>query len=105
MLKRQERERGLRQHAKRRNEREGRLRPGRVREINRAMPTFARPSRITGTARRLLRLSRQVSRSLRQPGRQQKRTGFSRQFQRRAIVNVRYAPAKKGARWKAHGRY
>jgi hypothetical protein len=42
---------------------------------------------------------------LRQPGRQQKQTSFSRQFQRRAIVNVRYAPAKKGATWKAHGRY
>jgi hypothetical protein len=87
------------------NEREGRLRPGRARKMNTAIPAFARPSRITGTARRLLRLSRQVSRALRQPGRRQKQPSFSRQFQRRAIVNVRYAPAKKGATWKAHGRY
>jgi hypothetical protein len=87
------------------DERKGRLRPGRARKMNTAMPGFARPSRITGTARRLLRLSRQVSRSLRQPGRQQNQPSFSRQFQRRAIVNVRYAPAKKSATWKAHGRY
>src|SRR5215472_6694331 len=87
------------------SEREGRLQPGRVRQINTAPPAFARPNRMTGTARRLLRLSRLVSRSLREGGRQQNPTSFSRQFQRRAIVNVRYAPSKKGATWKAHGRY
>jgi type IV secretory pathway VirD2 relaxase len=38
-------------------------------------------------------------------GSQQNKTSFGRQFQRRAIVNVRYASAKKGATWKAHGRY
>jgi len=88
-----------------RGERSGRVRPGKVRRTNTA------PPRVTGTARNLLRLARLVSRS--SPGRNRAEPSFSRSsasakpspFQRRAIVNVRYATARTPGGWKAHGTY
>ncbi len=85
-------------------ERSGRLRPGRVRRQN----TSARP--ITGTARNLLRLTRLVSRSRKvttargtTPSASHQRS--SSMFQRRCIVNVRYASNRASGGWKAHGTY
>lgn len=80
-------------------EREGRLRPGRARYINTAAP------RLAGTTARLLRLSRQVSTITRQTSKTQQRESFSRQFNRRAIVNVRYSPGRMRGGWRAHGKY
>ena len=78
-----------------------RLRPGRVRRLT------ASPS--TGSARRLLHLARSVSRtpSLRSGQRNTVRSGRGAvtQFQRRAIVNVRYSNSRVKGAWKAHGRY
>jgi hypothetical protein len=86
-------------------ERSSRLRPGRVRQTNTS------PPRVTGTARNLLRLTRLVSRSAPASGKPSQ--SFSRSsvslksssFQRRAIVNVRYASARTPGGWKAHGTY
>lgn len=81
----------------------GRLHPGRRRAINTEVPRFGHAAAWTGTASRLLRLARQVSRAV---GPSQSKGGFSsRQFQRRAIVNVRYANSRVKGGWKAHGRY
>ena len=90
---------------KERGERSSRLRPGRVRRDT------TPPPRVTGTARNLLRLARLVSRS--SPGGAKTTPSFSRlpgsakspPFQRRAIVNVRYASARTPGGWKAHGTY
>ena len=76
------------------SERSSRLRPGRVRQ------TKTPPPRITGTAKNLFRLARLVSRS--SPGGAKATSAFSRlpvsqkssAFQRRCIVNVRYASAR-----------
>ena len=77
------------------------LRPGRVRRM------AGSPN--TGTARRLLRLARLVSRSARSGIRQRasgrNRGGTGVQLQRRAIVNVRYSSGRVKGAWKAHGRY
>jgi hypothetical protein len=90
---------------KEKGERSSRLRPGRVRRATTS------PPRVTGTARNLLRLARLVSRSF--PGGAKATPTFSRSsasakaatFQRRAIVNVRYASARTPGGWKAHGTY
>jgi len=90
---------------KARGERSSRLRPGRVRR------TSTPPPPVTGTAKNLLRLVRLVSRS--SPGGAQATSAFSRlpgsakpsAFQRRSIVNVRYASARTPGGWKAHGTY
>ena len=78
-----------------------RLRPGRVRRLT------GSPS--TGSARRLLHLVRSVSRATRTKARQrntaQSGAGAATQFQRRAIVNVRYSSSRVKGSWKAHGRY
>lgn len=78
-----------------------RLRPGRVRRLA-TSPT-------TGSARRLLHLVRSVSRTARLRTGQRTASGGSRgaatQFQRRAIVNVRYSNSRVKGSWKAHGRY
>ena len=78
-----------------------RLRPGRVRRLT--------SSPATGSARRLLHLVRSVSRATRMKARQPKTvrsgTGAATQFQRRAIVNVRYSSSHVKGSWKAHGRY
>jgi hypothetical protein len=78
-----------------------RLKPGRVRRLT--------TSPRTGSASRLLRLARSVSRATRmQPGQRntvQKHEGAARQFQRRAIVNVRYSNSRVKGAWKAHGKY
>ena len=78
-----------------------RLRPGRVRRLT-ASPR-------TGSASRLLRLARSVSRAiskrLGQRNAVQKHEGAARQFQRRAIVNVRYSHSRVKGAWKAHGKY
>jgi hypothetical protein len=86
-------------------ERSSQLRPGRVRETN------TPPPRVTGTAKNLLRLVRLVSRS--SPDGSKATSAFSRlpasakpsPFQRRCIVNVRYASARTPGGWKAHGTY
>jgi hypothetical protein len=86
-------------------ERSSRLRPGRVRRAT------TPPPRVTGTARNLLRLVRLVSRS--SSGGAKATPAFSRSsafakaanFQRRAIVNVRYSSARTPGGWKAHGTY
>jgi len=86
-------------------ERSSRIRPGRVRQ------TKTLPPRITGTAKNLFRLVRLVSRS--SPGGAQATSAFSRlpgsakpsAFQRRCIVNVRYASTRTPGGWKAHGTY
>ena len=91
--------------AKEKGERSSRLRPGRVHRTN------ASPPHVTGTARNLFRLVRLVSRS--SPGSSKASSSairlpaFARSspFQRRAIVNVRYAPAQTPGGWKAHGTY
>ncbi len=91
--------------AKEKGERSSRLRPGRVHLTN------ASPPRVTGTARNLFRLVRLVSRS--SPGSSKASSSairlpaFARSspFQRRAIVNVRYASAQTPGGWKAHGTY
>ena len=91
--------------AKEKGERSSRLRPGRVHRTN------ASPPRVTGTARNLFRLVRLVSRS--SPGSSKASSSairlpaFARSspFQRRAIVNVRYASARTPGGWKAHGTY
>src|SRR6202012_2782563 len=81
------------------------LRPGRVR------PTNTSPRRVTGTAKNLLRLARLVSRSSSRSNRAGNAKGSpsgsskTSPFQRRAIVNVRYANAKTPGGWKAHGTY
>ena len=85
-------------------ERSGRLRPGRVRRSN----TSARP--ITGTALNLLRLARLVSRSQRastsrSASSSSRASGAGSPFQRRCIVNVRYASGRTPGGWKAHGVY
>jgi len=85
-------------------ERAARIRPGRVRPTN----TSVRP--ITGTAKNLLRLTRLVSRSQKTAasGTASIRSGHHRPgspFQRRCIVNVRYATARTPGGWKAHGTY
>ena len=77
------------------------LRPGRVRRM------AGSPN--TGTARRLLRLARLVSRSA-ESGTRQRASGRNGggagvQLQRRAIVNVRYSSGRVKGAWKAHGRY
>jgi len=90
---------------KAKGERSSRLRPGRVRR------TSTPPPPVTGTAKNLLRLVRLVSRS--SPGGAQATSAFSRlpgsakpsAFQRRSIVNVRYASARTPGGWKAHGTY
>lgn len=78
-----------------------RLRPGRVRRLA-ASPT-------TGSAHRLLHLVRSVSRTARLRTGQRTASGGGRgaatQFQRRAIVNVRYSNSRMKGSWKAHGRY
>ncbi len=78
-----------------------RLRPGRVRRLT-ASPR-------TGSASRLLRLARSVSRAtskrLGQRNTVQRHEGAVRQFQRRAIVNVRYSSSRVKGAWKAHGKY
>jgi len=91
--------------AKEKGERSSRLRPGRVHRTN------ASPPHVTGTARNLFRLVRLVSRS--SPGSSKASSSairlpaFARSspFQRRAIVNVRYASARTPGGWKAHGTY
>ena len=90
---------------KEKGERSSRLRPGRVRRAT------TPPPRVTATAKNLFRLVRLVSRS--SPGGAKAAPAFSRssvfakgaQFQRRAIVNVRYASARTPGGWKAHGTY
>ena len=91
--------------AKEKGERSSRLRPGRVHRTN------ASPPHVTGTARNLFRLVRLVSRS--SAGSSKASSSVSRlpafarssPFQRRAIVNVRYASARTPGGWKAHGTY
>ena len=91
--------------AKEKGERSRRLRPGRVHRTN------ASPPHVTGTARNLFRLVRLVSRP--SPGSSKASSSASRlsafarssPFQRRAIVNVRYASARTQGGWKAHGTY
>lgn len=91
--------------AKEKGERSSRLRPGRVR------PTNASPPRVTGTARNLFRLVRLVSRSFASSSKASSSvsrfpvSAKSSLFQRRAIVNVRYASARTPGGWKAHGTY
>jgi hypothetical protein len=85
-------------------ERAARIRPGRVRRAN----TSTRP--ITGTARNLLRLTRLVSRSQKttvsRSGSSAERTTKSGSpFQRRCVVNVRYANGRTPGGWRAHGIY
>jgi hypothetical protein len=90
---------------KEKGERSSRLRPGRVRQ------TKTPPPRITGTAKNLFRLARLVSRS--SSGGAKATSAFGRlpaspkssAFQRRCIVNVRYASARTPGGWKAHGMY
>ncbi len=86
------------------SERSVHLRPGRVRRAD----TSTRP--ITGTARNLLRLTRLVSRSQKATALRSgslfspiSRSGSA--FQRRCIVNVRYASGRTPGGWKAHGTY
>ena len=94
-----------RREVKEKGERSSRLRPGRVRQTNTPPPP------VTGTAKNLLRLVRLVSRS--SPGGAQATSAFSRlpgsakpsAFQRRCIVNVRYASTRTPGGWKAHGTY
>ena len=76
-----------------------RLRPGRVRRLA--------GSPKTGTASRLFRLARTVSRAAgSRPGPRGTVGGRgATQFQRRAIVNVRYSNSRVKGAWKAHGRY
>jgi hypothetical protein len=91
--------------AKEKGERSSRLRPGRV------LRTNASPPRVTGTARNLFRLVRLVSRSSAGSSKASSSvsqlSAFARSsaFQRRAIVNVRYASARTRGGWKAHGTY
>src|SRR5258708_28028597 len=77
------------------------LRPGRVRRLA-TSPT-------TGSARRLLHLVRMISRTSRMRtgprNSPQNRIGAVSQFQRRAIVKVRYSNDRVKGAWKAHGRY
>ncbi len=86
-------------------ERSGRLRPGKVRRAT------TPPPRVTGTARNLFRLVRLVSRSSASGGEaapsgaRTQAPAKSSPFQRRAIVNVRYASARTPGGWKAHGTY
>jgi len=90
---------------KAKGERSSRLRPGRVRR------TSTPPPPVTGTAKNLLRLVRLVSRS--SPSGARTTPAFNRMpaspkssaFQRRCIVNVRYASARTPGGWKAHGTY
>jgi len=90
---------------KAKGERSSRLRPGRVRR------TSTPPPPVTGTAKNLLRLVRLVSRS--SPSGARTTPAFNRipaspkssAFQRRCIVNVRYASARTPGGWKAHGTY
>ena len=86
------------------SERSVHLRPGRVRRAD----TSTRP--ITGTARNLLRLTRLVSRSqkattLRSGSAFSPISRSGSAFQRRCIVNVRYASDRTPGGWKAHGTY
>ena len=78
-----------------------RLRPGRVRRL------AASPR--TGSANRLLRLARTVSRATRSRSGARNTVQMggrgATQFQRRAIVNVRYSNSRVKGAWKAHGRY
>ncbi len=91
--------------AKEKGERSSRLRPGRVHRTNASLP------HVTGTAKNLFRLVRLVSRS--SPGSSKASSSAIRlpavprssPFQRRAIVNVRYASARTPGGWKAHGTY
>jgi len=86
-------------------ERSSRLRPGKVRRAT------TPPPRVTGTARNLFRLVRLVSRSSASgskaapSGARTPAPAKSSPFQRRAIVNVRYASARTPGGWKAHGTY
>ena len=85
-------------------ERSERLHPGRVRRAN----TSARP--LTGTARNLLRLARLVSRVpnaivSRSASAPSTASRMGSPFQRRCIVNVRYASGRTPGGWKAHGTY
>ena len=85
-------------------ERSGRLSPGRVRRSD----TSSRP--FTGTALNLLRLARLVSRSSNGALSKSPSFGFrgvktGSPFQRRCIVNVRYANGRTPGGWKAHGKY
>ena len=94
-----------RREVKEKGERSSRLRPGRVRQTNTPPPP------VTGTAKNLLRLVRLVSRS--SPSGARTTPAFNRipaspkssAFQRRCIVNVRYASARTPGGWKAHGMY
>ena len=78
-----------------------RLIPGRVRRL----ATSPR----TGTASRLFRLARTVSRTTRSRSGSRSTVQMSgrgaTQFQRRAIVNVRYSNSRVKGAWRAHGRY
>lgn len=91
--------------SKEKGERSSRLRPGRVHRTN------ASPPRVTGTARNLFRLVRLVSRSSASSSKASPSvsrfpaSAKSSPFQRRAIVNVRYASARTPGGWKAHGTY
>ena len=83
-------------------ERSGQLRPGHVRKSRTSFPRF------TGVARNLLRLARIVSRST--PGGSHgsiHATSMPKPsaFERRAIVNVRYASSRTPGGWRAHGCY
>ncbi len=85
-------------------ERTGRLRPGRARR------TSTPPRPITGTALNLLRLARLVSRSSKGASTRSRSLQFraaqaSSPFQRRCIVNVRFANGRTPGGWKAHGKY
>ena len=77
------------------------IRPGRVRQAH----TSPRP--ITGTAKNLLRLVRMVSRTTKAPRTRttSEKGKAASPFQRRCIVNVRYANSKTPGGWKAHGTY
>ena len=83
-------------------ERSGQLRPGHVRKSRTSFPRF------TGVARNLLRLARIVSRSTPRGSRASRNaTSMPKPsaFERRAIVNVRYASSRTPGGWKAHGFY
>jgi type IV secretory pathway VirD2 relaxase len=79
-------------------EREGRLRPGRARRTTDV---------VSGTALRLLRLSRLVSRATgaKSTGSRSPKKSFTAQLKRRAVINVRYSANRMKGSWKAHGRY
>jgi hypothetical protein len=91
--------------AKEKGERSSRLRPGRVHRTN------ASPPRVTGTARICFDLSGLLAGPLPGVVKPHHLSAAFRlckdhlPFQRRAIVNVRYASARTPGGWKAHGTY